>query len=381
MSGDDALRVPYNYLPMQFADYSEIAAGWDALIKTSDFTLGAFMERFESEFADYIGSPHCLATNNGTDALILALKALGIGPDDEVITPCNSFYATTGAIVAVGATPVFCDVDDRFQTDIDDAVRRITSRTKALLPVHWAGASPDMAKVIELAEAHDLLVLEDACMAIGGKVHGRSPGTFGDMGAFSMHPLKTLNVMGDGGMVITEDEAALDWMLKYRNHGMVDRDHIDFWGVNMRLQPLQAVVASHMLTSLDERLARRREIQATYDERLGAIGSSIVVPPRADWNPETVSLYMVQADDRDALVAHLVDNGVEAKVHYPVPLHLQKPGRELGYGPGDMPVAESQADRLVTLPAHEYLSDEQVARVAEVICVFASGEPTMGTAP
>lgn len=366
----DPVRVPYNYLPMQFADYSEIAADWDALIKTSDFTLGAFMEKFEGEFADYIGSPHCLATNNGTDALILALKALSIGPGDEVITPCNSFYATTGAIVAVGATPVFCDVDERFQIDVEAAACKVTARTKALLPVHWAGASPDMRQVMDLAQAHGLLVLEDACMAIGGKVHGTSPGTFGDMGAFSMHPLKTLNVMGDGGMVITEDADRMDWMLKYRNHGMVDRDHIEFWGVNMRLQPLQAIVASHMLTSLDVRLARRREVQRIYDERLSALGSSIVVPPRADWNPETVSLYMFEADDRECLISHLVANGVEARVHYPVPLHLQKPGRALGYQRGDMPVAEAQADRLVTLPAHEYLSDEQVARAVDVVAAF-----------
>ena len=368
----DIVRVPYNYLPMQFADYSEIAAGWDALIKTSDFTLGAFMEKFEGEFAGYIGSPHCLGTNNGTDALILALKALGIGPGDEVVTPCNSFYATTGAIVAVGATPVFCDVDERFQTDVEDAARRVTARTKALLPVHWAGASPDMRKIMDLKLAHNLQVLEDACMAIGGKVHGQSPGTFGDMGAFSMHPLKTLNVMGDGGMVITEDTERQQWMLKYRNHGMVDRDHIDMWGVNMRLQPLQAVVASHMLTSLDERLERRREIQRTYDEQFGSLGPSIVVPPRVDWNPETVSLYMFQADDRDALVDHLFANGVEAKIHYPVPLHLQKPGRELGYGPGDMPAAEAQAERLVTLPAHEYLTDEQVQRAVDVVAAFVA---------
>jgi dTDP-4-amino-4,6-dideoxygalactose transaminase len=271
------------------------------------------------------------------------------------------------AVVAVGATPVFCDVDERFQADVDDMDRRVTPRTKALLPVHWAGASPDMVKVMDLAQSHGLLVLEDACMAIGGKVHGQSPGTFGDMGAFSMHPLKTLNVMGDGGMVITQDEDRMRWMLKYRNHGMVDRDHIDMWGVNMRLQPLQAVVASHMLTSLDERLARRREIQRTYDEQLCSIGPSIVVPPRVDWNPETVSLYMFQADNRDDLIAHLVANGVEAKVHYPVPLHLQKPGHELGYRSGDLPVAESQATRLVTLPAHEYLTEPQVKMAMGVV--------------
>ncbi len=357
---DGSIRVPYNYLPMQFADYSEIAQGWDTLIKGADFTLGSFMEKFEREFADYIGSTYCIATNNGTDALILALKALGIGPGDEVITPCNSFYATAGAIVAVGATPIFCDVDDRYQTDVDDAAKRVTSRTKALVPVHWAGASPDMEKVMDLAQAHDLLVVEDACMAIGGKLSGRSPGTFGNIGAFSMHPLKTLNVMGDGGMVVTEDEDAYRWMLKYRNHGMVDRDHIDLWGVNMRLQPLQAVVASQMLTSLDERLARRRSIQLMYDQRLGHMAPRIAVPPRDPRNPETVSLYMIQAADRDRLITHLVEAGVEAKIHYPLPLHLQKPGREMGYHPGDLPAAERQANTIVTLPAHEYLTDEQV---------------------
>ena len=369
----DSVRIPYNYLPMQFADYTEIAKGWDALIKSADFTLGSFMEKFEREFAQYIGSSYCIATNNGTDALILGLKALGIGPGDEVITPCNSFYATAGAIVAVGATPVFCDVDDRFQIDVDDAANRITSRTKALVPVHWAGASPDMDKVLTLAKSHDLLVLEDACMAIGGMFSGRSPGTFGEVGAFSMHPLKTLNVMGDGGMVVTDDEDLYRWMLKYRNHGMVDRDHIDFWGVNMRLQPLQAVVASHMLTSLDERLTRRRKIQQIYDQRLSHLAPQITVPPRDLRNPETVSLYMIQSEERDKLVTHLVEAGVEAKVHYPIPLHLQKPGLEMGYFPGDLPVAESQAARILTLPAHEYLTDWQVETLCSVVDAFSRG--------
>jgi len=364
------VRVPYNYLPMQFADYSVIAAGWDALIKSTDFTLGVYMEKFEREFADYVGAKYCIATNNGTDALILALKALGIGAGDEVITPCNSFYATTGAIVAVGATPVFCDVDERYQADIADIARRVTPNTRALLPVHWAGASPDMDALMALANEHDLVVLEDACMAIGGDWSGKHPGTFGNLGAFSMHPLKTLNVMGDGGMVVTDDETAYQWMLKYRNHGMVDRDHIEFWGVNMRLQPLQAIVASHMLTSLDDRLARRQAIQAMYDQNLGALGLRIVVPTRDARNAETVSLYQVQADDRDALIRHLVDNGVEAKVHYPIPLHLQQAASDLGYSRGSMPVAELQADRIVTLPAHEYLSDEQVQFVCDVVRTF-----------
>jgi len=359
-------RVPYNYLPMQFADYSEISARWDELIKSTEFTLGTFMEKFEREFAAYVGARHCVATNNGTDALILSLKALGIGPGDEVITPCNSFYATTGAVVAVGATPVFCDVDDRYQTDVSDMASRITKRTKLLLPVHWAGASPDMDSLTRLAQENGLELLEDACMAIGGSWNGQHPGTFGRVGAFSMHPLKTLNVMGDGGMVVTNDDELHAWMLKYRNHGMIDRDHIDMWGVNMRLQPLQAVVASHMLTSLDQRLARRREIQAELDSALRNV-PGITVPPRDPRNLETVSLYMILADKRDQLLACLVKNLIEAKVHYPVPLHLQKPGLAMGYSRGSLPFAEKQAETLVTLPAHEYLSGEQLNKVISYV--------------
>ena len=354
------MHVPYNYLPMQFADYSEIAAGWDQLIKSSEFTLGSFMETFEREFAEYVGAKHRVATNNGTDALILSLKALGIGRGDEVITPCNSFYATTGAVVAVGATPVFCDVDDRYQADVVDMAARITKRTKLLLPVHWAGASPDMDAITALANEYGLEILEDACMAIGGRWGDRHPGTFGKVGAFSMHPLKTLNVIGDGGMVVTDDDDLHAWMLKYRNHGMVDRDHIEFWGVNYRLQPLQAVVASTMLRTLDERLERRREIQGQLDDSLADLAPNLLVPRRDPRNPETVSLYMVLAERRDKFLDHLVASGVEAKVHYPIPLHLQQAAASLGFGPGSMPVAEAQANELVTLPAHEYLSDSQV---------------------
>lgn len=363
------VHVPYNYLPAQFSNYDDILNGWDALIKSSDFTLGQFVEDFEQSFAKYVGAEFCVATNNGTDALILSLKALGISTGDEVITPCNSFYATAGAIVAVGATPVFCDVDARYQVDVDDMASRITARTKALLPVHWAGASPDMGALLELSKQHGLELVEDACMGIGGAWVGQHPGTFGRVGAFSMHPLKTLNVMGDGGMVVTDDGDLYEWMLMYRNHGMIDRDHIHMWGVNMRLQPLQAVVAKVMLQTLDERLARRRNIQQTYDHAIQQI-ASLTVPPRDSRNRETVSLYMLLSEHRDSLVPYLEGMNVEAKIHYPVPLHLQQPGRELGYRKGSLPRAESQADFLFTLPAHEYLSDEQIVYALDCLSSF-----------
>ena len=358
------VRVPYNYLPLQFANYGEILNEWDSLIKSSEFTLGPFVEGFEATFADYVGAQFCVSTNNGTDALILALKAVGVAAGDEVITPCNSFYATAGAIVAVGATPVFCDVDSRYQADPHDIASRITSRTKALLPVHWAGASPDMGALLKLSEEHGLVLLEDACMGIGGAWEDQHPGTFGRIGAFSMHPLKTLNVMGDGGMVVTDDRELYEWMLMYRNHGMTDRDHIQMWGVNMRLQPIQAVVAQTMLESLDERLAKRRKIQEAFDSAIQGM-AGFTVPPRDVRNSETVSLYMLLSDHRKPLLSYLENELIEAKVHYPIPLHLQRPGRALGYVPGSLPIAEGQADRLVTLPAHEYLSEKQQGYVLD----------------
>lgn len=364
--------VPYNYLPMQFADPSTIIGDWEELIRSGEFTLGPYVEHFEAEFAKFVGADYCVSTNNGTDALLLALKALNIGRGDEVITPCNSFYATTGAIVAAGATPVFCDVDSRYQASVETIEKKLSSRTRAVLPVHWGGASPHMPEIIELAGSEGLSVIEDACMAIGGSIENQHPGTFGDIGAFSMHPLKSLNVMGDGGMVTTNNSDLAAWMKKYRNHGMVDRDTIEFWGVNMRLQPLQAVVASRMILDLPSRLHKRREIQKTLDSRLAEL-PGVTIPRRVPSHKETVSLYMILAERRDQLLKHLSEHGVEAKIHYPIPLHLQKPGLALGYSAGDMVVAESQANALVTLPAHEYLNGEQINHLVSAVGSFREG--------
>lgn len=368
------MKVPYNYLPMQFANTEEIFNQWRELIASTDFTLGAYIEKFEHEFARYIGSKHCIATNNGTDALILGLRALGIGPGDEVITVCNSFYATTGAIVAVGAKPVMVDCDERYQIDVGRIEENIGHKTKAILPVHWAGASPDMPSIMELANRHKLLVLEDACMGIGGKFGNKNPGTFGQCGAYSLHPLKTLNVMGDGGMIVTDDDALAKWMRIYRNHGMVDRDHNVMWGVNMRMQPLQAIVASIGLKSLDEVLEKRNRNAKILDEMLSSSDlKGFARPPiRENRNYETHSLYMALFEYRDELLEFLVENGVEAKIHYPIPLHLQEAAKIYGYKAGDFPTAEAQANHLITLPIHQYLEDHQIEYIASTIKNFYS---------
>jgi len=364
------MRVPYNYLPFQFADPEPYIAEWRRLIAAGEFTLGPWVEAFERKFADYVGMKHCVSTNNGTDALILALKAAGIKSGNEVITVANTFYATVGAIVAAGGTPVFVDCDDRFQIDANLIEKAITPRTKAILPVHWGGASPDINRIVEIATKHRLTVIEDACPAVGARVNGKHAGSFGKVNAFSMHPLKPLNVMGDGGLVVTDDDSLAAWMSKYRNHGMIDRNHIEFWGVNMRLQPLQAVVASRVLDTVEDLVATRNRNAAVLDKGLAELPDFVRLPERPKGNTEAYQLYLACFARRDDLLAFLIDREIEAKIHYPVPLHLQPAAASLGYKNGAFPNAERQAQELITLPNHQFLSIEQMQFVVDSIREF-----------
>ncbi len=363
------MKVYYNYLPDQFSDTKEIFKDWKRLILSSEFTLGSFVKEFEEKFAKYINVKHCISTNTGTDALIIALKSLGIKKGDEIITVCNSFYATAGAICALNAKPVFIDSDDRFQIDEYKIEKSITKRTKAIIPVHWAGASPNMKKIMSVANKYNLMVVEDACMGIGASVNGKSPGTFGKVNAFSMHPLKSLNVMGDGGMITTNDDTIANWILKYRNHGMTDRDNIDIWGINSRLQPLQAIVAMHGLKSLKNIIKKRNSNAKILDEGLSGL-KSVGLPPRIKKNTETFALYMALFENRDDLLNYLIKNNIEAKIHYPKPLHLQKASRQLNYRLGSFPNAEEQANKLITLPVHQYLGIKHMKYIVKKIKSF-----------
>lgn len=366
------MKVPYNYLPMQFRDTEEIFSDWRALISTTEFTLGPAVDKFECEFASFIGCKHVISTNNGTDALILALKACGVGAGDEVISVSTTFFASIGAIVAVGAKPVFVDIDDRYQIDVSLIESAITSKTKAILPVHWGGASPYVKEIVTLAKKHNLKVIEDACMAPGGMVNGVPSGTLGHVNAWSMHPLKPLNVMGDGGMVSTNDDELAAWMRMYRNHGMVDRDHNNIWGVNMRLQPLQAIVASHVLKTVNETVRIRNKNAAILDFAFKSLSDYVITPPRPSGYLETFSLYMAKFERRDELLRYLNDSEIDAKIHYRVPLHLQEASRELGYRVGDFPLSEDYGQKIMTLPVHQYLTELQLEYVVEKITDFYS---------
>ena len=252
------MKVPYNYLPYEFRNPNLIFNKWRKLIKSTQFTLGPYIEKFEKQFAKYIGIKHCISTNNGTDALILCLKGLGISKGDDVITVSNTFYASVGAIVSCGATPVFVDCDNRYQIDINSIQKAITHKTKAIMPVHWGGASPDMIKINKIAKKNKLFVIEDACMGIGASLNGRSPGTFGDVSAFSLHPLKNLNVWGDGGIIVTDNRDIHDKLVLLRNHGLIGRDTCEVFAYNSRLDTLQAIVALNMLGNRLDNITNKR---------------------------------------------------------------------------------------------------------------------------
>lgn len=364
------MNVPYNYLPMQFKNSNKIISEWKKLIKTSDFTLGKFITNFEKKFAKYIGAKYVVSTNNGTDALILCLKSIGVSKGDEVITVSNTFYATVGAIVACGAKPILVDCDDRYQINIDKIKNKINKKTKVIMPVHWGGASPNMYELMNLAKKKNLHVVEDACMGIGAKIHGKSPGTFGTINAFSMHPLKSLNVMGDGGMVATNSKKIYEWVKKFRNHGMIDRDHIDFWGVNMRLQPLQAIVALDGLRKLNKVIKKRNENAKMMDNLLSDLAPNVLLPFRPKGYRETFALYMCLVKNRDKLLKYLHKNKIEAKIHYPVPLNKQKAAENLNLNQKDYRKVNMQAKKIITLPIHQYLSKKHITYIADKIKQF-----------
>jgi len=368
----NARPINHNYLTEQFADCDVILAKIAEVVRNGDYTLGRAVDRFEERFAAAAGSRHAIGVGSGTDALFLSLKALGVGDrlDDEVITTPFTFYATIGAIVTAGARPVFVDVLDDYNIDPELIERAITPRTRAILPVHWSGKPCRMDEIEAAADRHGIPIVEDACHAITATYKGRSAGSFGATGCFSMHPLKNLNVWGDGGIVCTQSDELAGRLRLMRNHGLSGRDTCEVFAYNSRLDTVQAVVADHLLDKLDHITARRIENALAFDATLGEI-PSITLPSRdADHIRQVFHIYSLRFEHRDALKAHLEAHGVDAKIHYPVPMHLQPAARELRYGKGDFPNAEAIAASVLSLPVHEFIAPEQRDHVVALIKGF-----------
>jgi dTDP-4-amino-4,6-dideoxygalactose transaminase len=345
---------------------TELCEVFQRVLERSCFILGPEVCQFEESFASYVGVSHCVAVNSGTAALQLTLLALDIGPGDEVITVPNTFIATAEAISAVGARPVFVDVDPvSYNMDPAAAEKAVTSGTKALLPVHLYGQCADLDPLLEIAERHNLKLVEDACQAHGATYKGRMAGSLGVAGCFSFYPGKNLGCLGEGGAVVTNDADLARRVGMLRDHGSKRKYEHSFPGYNFRLEGLQGGMLSVKLKHLDSWNERRRTAAARYGELLS--DTSLVLPAEMPYGQHVYHLYVVQAEDRESLRQHLSARGIESGLHYPVPLHLQQAYATLGYREGDLPVAEGLARRILSLPMYPDLTEEKIKYVTSVV--------------
>jgi len=378
----EASRVPLVDLKAQYRTIrEEVRAAMDGVLERTDFILGGAVGEFEAAFAAYCGTRFAVGVDSGLSALELGLRALGIGPGDEVITAANSFIASVLPISYVGATPVLVDVDEvTYDLDPAQVEAAITPRTKAIMPVHLYGQMADMDAIMDIAERHGLKVIEDACQAHGATFRGRRAGSFGHVAAFSFYPAKNLGAYGDGGMLVTNDEAVYEHVRLLRNYGSRVKYHHEVAGMNRRLDTIQAAVLGAKLPHLDAWNAARRRLAALYDEALA--GTSVRTPATAPGREHVFHLYVVRSRERDALRAHLDASGIDTGIHYPIPIHLQPAYGHLGYGPGDFPVTEALAREALSLPMYAELPEQAVRRVADAVRAFdaAQGERAVAAA-
>ena len=345
----------------------ELRDAVNRVVDSGWYLLGEELDGFEREFADYCGTKHCVGVGSGLAALELTLRAAGIGPGDEVIVPAQTYVATWIAVSEAGATPVPVDVEES-SSNIDPALieAAIGERTAAILPVHLRGQPADMDAISAIAEAHDLVVIEDAAQAHGARYRGRRAGSLGRAAAFSFYPAKNLGALGDGGAVTTDDDELADKVRLLRNYGEQSKYEVVERGTNSRLAEIQAAVLRVKLRRLDAWNQARDELADASREALAG-HDEISVPGTAEWADPVWHLYSVELDDRDARRAQLDEQGIATLIHYPVPPHLCGAYSDLGIGPGSFPVAERNAQRTLSLPMYPQLEPEDAARVADAV--------------
>jgi dTDP-4-amino-4,6-dideoxygalactose transaminase len=347
---------------------AEIDGAIQRVLESGWYVLGTEVQLLEQEFAAYCGVGHAIGVANGTDALAIALRGMGIGPGDEVVTTALTAVATIAAIEMAGATPLAVDVEPEFRT-LDPACLKaaIGPKTKAIIPVHIYGQSADLGAIMEIAAESGLLVLEDCAQATGARLGGRRLGSIGNAGSFSFYPTKNLGAIGDGGMVVTDDAELAASIRQLRQYGWNDDRESLRSGINSRLDELQAAILRAKLGHLDADNARRREIAAAYDAALADTG--IPVPARRDDTEHAFHLYVVQTADRERLREHLAAHGVGTGIHYPTPVHLE-PGYRGRLGDWPRPVAESLCREILSLPLYPELTDGEVEQVASALAGF-----------
>ncbi len=363
------MKVRYSYLKQQFSNCEDLWIKLKKFVRTGDFTLGKELKIFETKFAKLIGSKYAVGVNSGTDAIKLSLKALNIKNGDEVITAANTFVATVGAITEIGAKPIFVDCDNTFCMNISELKKKITKKTKAIVPVHFTGYMTNMPMLVRLAKKYNIPIIEDACQSILANINNKNAGTWGDFGAFSLHPLKNINVWSDGGIITTNKKKFYDKLILLRNHGLVDRDTVKICGYNSRLDTFQAVVGNWLLPKAKQIALKRIENADKYDKEFSKI-PQLTVPPRPKNQKIVFHLYIIFAKDRNKLLNYCIKKGIEAKVHYPKPMYLQESLKFLKHKKGDFPVTDKHTKKIITFPCDQHLSKKEINYVIKTVKKF-----------
>lgn len=344
-----------------------------ALVDRSEFIGGKTLENFEQEFARYVGSSHAIGVSNGTDAITLTLRALHVGPGHEVITPVNTFIATAEAILAVGATPIFVDIDPKTALlDLKHVEAVITPQTKAIIPVHLYGFPINLSRLQDICKKHGLFLIQDSAQAHGARWKGQPLGAYGDAQTYSFYPGKNLGAWGDAGAVATSQRELAETIHALRNHGRHEKEKYlhDLVGGNDRMDPLQTIILSRKLPHLESRNEARRKLATQYEERLKNIGDLQFFHCEADGTP-VYHLFVIRTKKREALQKHLASQGISTGIHYPVPLHLQPALKDLGIQKDTFPIAEALAGEILSLPFFPEMTEEQMDRVvAQIEQVF-----------
>ena len=361
--------IPYVNLVAQWQDEKhELLPIIEKVMSSGQYVGGEAVQLFEQKAADLCGTNYCVALNSGTDALLLGLMALGVCAGDEVITPPNSFIASTAAIVHLKAKPVFVDVQSDQNIDPNKIEKAITPKTKAIMPVHLTGRIADMSAILKIADAHNIPVIEDAAQSVGSKYSDRSSGSIGKIGCFSAHPLKNLNACGDAGFLTTDHADIANKVLLLRNHGLADRNTVVQFGYVSRMDTLQAAILTYRLSRLAQMIERRRTNVDQYKSLLNL--DQVFIPEEHEEEFNTYHTFVIQCDKRDELKQYLLEKGIETVIHYPIPIHLQPAASSLGYSKGDFPVTETQSERILTLPIHPYLQEDTIIQISNCINTF-----------
>jgi dTDP-4-amino-4,6-dideoxygalactose transaminase len=373
-TSEENMNIQFVDLRKQYAPFKEeILSGIEKVLDGMQLFLGENVQLLEKEFAQFCGVEHGIGVSDGTSAIHIILRALGIGLGDEVITVSHTFIATGEAIVLAGATPVFVDIDpSTYLMDVSQIESKITPRTKAILPVHLYGQIVDMDPLLEIASKHGLYVIEDACQAHGAEYKGRKAGTLGDAAAFSFYYSKNLGAYGEGGFISTNNLELATKMRMLRDHGSGVRYHHDLIGFNARLDEIQAVVLRAKLPCLAEWNEKRRKHAHLYNQLLKE--TPVTTPAEIPDNSPVYHLYVIGTLKRDELQAWLKSQGVFTGIHYPIPIHLQKAMEFLGYDRGDLPMTEKAVSQILSLPMHADLRDDEIKYVADSVRTFFERE-------